>query len=203
MAQVNISEETKKQLENIRDTEGHKSLDSVIKLLTERAAHADTYKNLLHTETGRTNTESQHTAKTSDDDNETGVIDDAIEYQDALNKLTEKYENIDETDLQRLLTYAYNECSSITDGMKYVEGYIQGYNMREREEMRDEINEENLDSIDHGIVFLQNVIPGEVEEKDENTLWRLVTEYNVPIAEAVASVIGNIHRNQLSPVEIT
>jgi hypothetical protein len=84
--------------------------------------------------------------------------------------------------------------------MKYVEGYIQGYNMREREEMRDEINEENLDSIDHGIVFLQNVIPGEVEEKDENTLWRLVTEYNVPIAEAVASVIGNIHRNQLSPV---
>lgn len=200
MAQVNISEATKKQLENIRDAEGHKSLDSVIKLLTERADHAETYKKLLDTNAANADSESQHSPQNNDENDSTGVVDSAIKYQDALNDLKEKYDNIDENNLKRLLSYAYSECNSITGAIRYVEGYIQGYNTREREEMRSKMDADNLTSVEDGVLFLQDEIAIDVEEENKDMLTKLVTQYNVPVSEAVASVIGNVDMNQLPSV---
>lgn len=201
MAQVNISEETKKELEEIRDAEGHKSLDSVIKLLAERADHAETYQKLLNTNDVNMNAETRNEPEENTENSDSnGVVDRAIEYQEGITELKGKYSNIDDTDLKRLFRYACEECNSVSDAMKYVEGYIQGYNMREREEMRNEMDSKNITSIEDGVVFLREETSVDVKPKDENALQKLVNQYNVPIDEAIASMIWNINQEQLPAV---
>ena len=185
MAQVNLSETVKEEIEQIKEDQGHKSLDSVVRVLLERSRVVSEHRMVLREVLGDGQMPQSVTYVSEPISVELGK------------QITDEYEHIDaET--------AHGIFSRCLDGGRTTEkqllerthGFIEGCQLISSclvDQKLDLENEERPENPDEMIAILGDVY-GKISTENKEKVRTLVEEYNVPIEEAGKTVAMSIEQ---------
>lgn len=188
MVQVNLSEKVKEEIEQIKKDQGHKSLDSVVRVLLERSRVVSDHRLVLREVLG--------------DDQMPQPADDVGEpikkTPDRLvQQITSEYEHIDTETAHGIFSRCINGgCTTEQELLERTRGFIEGCKLISScrvDEKLDFENGERPNDADEMIAMLDNTYDG-ISTENKEKVGTLVDDYGVPIEEAGKTVAMSIEQ---------
>lgn len=195
MVQVNLSEQVKSEIEQIKEDQDHKSLDSVVRVLLERSRVVSDHRLALR--------------EVLEDDQMPQPADDASENlkknpDRLVQEITDEYEYIDAGTARGILKRCAPEsCTTEQQLLERARGFIEGSKLLAQYRVNniDFEGENPPDSVTEVCAVLGGTYGGISAEKSEE-LRKMVEEYNVPLEEAGRSVAMSMEQESGEWVDV-